>query len=67
MKGQIIAVTGHVSGLTNYYSKLKNACEDYGVSYNTVTSYFRRMSNKGTPSKSYTSKSGITLTKTQLI
>jgi hypothetical protein len=62
MKGRIIAVTKG-DALTNY-AKLKHACHDMGISYHTVTGYFRR-NPKAT---SYTHKrTGITLTKTELL
>ena len=62
MKGQIIAATKGET-LSNY-AKLKDACKGMGISYNTVTSYFRRHPKK----KAYThKKTGITLTKTELL
>lgn len=67
MKAHLIKVTGKATGETGYFKKLKDACEWSDLNYNTVTSYFRRMNNKGTPNKTYMSKTGVTLTKTTLI
>jgi hypothetical protein len=60
MKGIVIVVQG--AGINDgIYHKLKKACKDAGVKYNTVTSYFCK-----TNESTYTSKTGITLTKTEL-
>jgi hypothetical protein len=61
MKGMVIMVEG--AKVNGCYSKLTTACEMSGVSYNTVTAYFRRYPKAMT----YTHpKTGITLTKTEL-
>jgi hypothetical protein len=67
MKGQIIlipitTVRGETFFLT--YKTLKKACIEHDISYNTVTTYFRR---NPTETSYFNKATGLTLTKTALL
>jgi hypothetical protein len=63
MKAQIILIPTSEKGILAY-NTLKAACAKSGISYNTVTAYFRRNPKE----TSYFNKAtGLTLTKTNLL
>lgn len=55
-------VTSIVNGKQITYKSVSKACHELGINNHTVLRYFRLNPNQST----YTSKTGITLTKTEL-
>jgi hypothetical protein len=55
----------NVSGTVDVYANLKKACAGAGISYSTVTGYFRR--KPLIERDSYRSKSGVLITKKPIL
>jgi hypothetical protein len=55
----------NISGTVEVYANLKKACAGAGISYSTVTGYFRRKPIDDR--NSYRSKSGVLITKKEVL